>query len=88
MSNQPIVCMNVLCKVFKQKQWNTNFKDNGEVAPWDDYLCPECGGRTEPFWIIEYHYKIPGVKELEEKILECDAKIKQLRKANSDLLPD
>ena len=79
MAQQPIVCMNVLCDLFKQKQWNANYVEDGEHAPWDDFPCPKCGRRTEPFWIIEYHYQLLGMKEIEDKILEKTAQIKKLR---------
>jgi len=79
-ANQAIVCMNVLCPLFKKKQWNRGFIDDGENAPWDNYPCPKCGGKTEPYWIIPYHYQIPGVKELEDKLLAVDAQIKALKR--------
>ena len=85
MANQPIVCMNVLCELFKEEQWNSSFIDNGENAPWDNYLCPKCGRRTEPYWIIKYHYELPGMKELEDNILEFNIKIQKL-KAERDFL--
>ena len=80
MANQPIVCLNVLCKLFKQEQWNEGFIENKENAPWDNYPCPECGGKTEPFWIIEYHYQIPGMRALEQEIIKLDTKLKALKR--------